>query len=76
MGSGASLAKDSLSDASDAQIRSALGELSPAEWSKVHEATASGQGDAAHWVCSNFCILHEDGHLDPFVFQLLASFPG
>ncbi|CAL1131784.1 unnamed protein product, partial [Cladocopium goreaui] len=49
MGAGASLAKDSLSDASDAQIRSALGELSSAEWAKVHEAAANGAGDAAHW---------------------------
>lgn len=40
MGAGASLAKDSLSDASDAQIRSALGELSSAEWAKVHEELA------------------------------------
>ena len=58
MGAGASLAKDSLSDASDAQIRSALGELSSAEWTKVHEAAANGAGDAAHWVCRNFSILH------------------
>ena len=42
MGGGASLAKDS-QDATDAQLRSVLGELSSAERAKVEEALGCGK---------------------------------
>lgn len=71
MGAGASLAKDSLSDASDAQIRSALGQLSSAEWAKVNEALTLAS--AAAPVTSTTDVVVAAGENEDGVDEALAQ---